>query len=153
LIEDLKNRVREVLGDTFNALRVIISGASPPEVNRITATGVPKGAILSNAAIVIFSLSGAQLFATGIDDVIFAMIEATGTRGLREGSISPVICGGATVIADPARRRDVLGFADICRIYGVTQFSAVPATLRRFGQIKDRLAPDQQGPQGGCASR
>ena len=53
-----------------------------------------------------------------------------------------MICGGATVITDPTRRRNVLGFADICRIYGVTQISAVPATLRRFGQIKDRLAPD-----------
>ena len=77
-----------------------------------------------------------------MDDVIFAMIEATGTRGLRDGNISAVICGGATVIADPARRRNVFGFADICRIFGVTQMSVVAASLRWFGQINDRVAPE-----------
>ena len=120
------------------------AGPDEPAVVLFTsgATGVPKGALLSNAAITLFGLSNAQLAAMGVDDVILAMIESTGTRGLREGSISPVICGGATVIADPEKRRNVLGFAEICRVYGVTQMSALPATLRQFGQVKDRLSPD-----------
>ncbi len=134
------------LGDSDASDQVEARHAGPDEPAVILftsgATGVPKGALLSNAAMTIFSLSNAQLAAMCVDDIIFAMIEATGTRGLREGCISAVICGGATVIADPTRRRNALGFGDICRIYGVTQMSAVPATLRRFGQIKDRLAPD-----------
>ena len=144
-------RAREILfsnwlrdGNASDQVEAHHAGPDEPAVILFTSgtTGVPKGALLSNAAMTIFSLSNAQLAAMGIDDVIFAMIEATGTRGLREGNISAVICGGATVIADPTRRRNVLGFADICRIYGVTQMSVVPATLRRFDQIKDRLAPD-----------
>jgi acyl-coenzyme A synthetase/AMP-(fatty) acid ligase len=120
------------------------AGPDEPAVILFTSgtTGVPKGTLLSNAAMTIFSLSNAQLSAMHMDDVIFAMIEATGTRGLRDGNISAVICGGATVIADPARRRNVFGFADICRIYGVTQMSVVAASLRWFGQINDRVAPE-----------
>jgi acyl-coenzyme A synthetase/AMP-(fatty) acid ligase len=120
------------------------AGPDEPAVVLFTsgATGVPKGALLSNAAMALFSLSNAQLASMDVNDVILAIIESTGTRGLREGSISPVICGGATVIVDPERRRNVLGFADICRVYGVTQMSALPATLRQFGQAKDRLSPD-----------
>jgi acyl-coenzyme A synthetase/AMP-(fatty) acid ligase len=144
-------KAREILfsnwlrvGNASDQVEAHHAGPDEPAVILFTSgtTGVPKGTLLSNAAMTIFSLSNAQLAAMGEDDVIFAMIEATGTRGLREGNISAVICGGATVIADPARRRNVLGLADICRIYGVTQMSALPATLRRFGQIKDRLAPD-----------
>ena len=144
-------RAREILfsnwlrdGNASAQVEAHHAGPDEPAVILFTSgtTGVPKGALLSNAAMTIFSLSNAQLAAMGIDDVIFAMIEATGTRGLREGNISAVICGGATVVADPTRRRNVLGFADICRVYGVTQMSALPATLRRFDQIKDRLAPD-----------
>ena len=82
------------------------AGPDEPAVILFTSgtTGVPKGTLLSNAAMTIFSLSNAQLSAMRMDDVIFVMIEATGTRGLRDGNISAVICGGATVIADP---RDV----------------------------------------------
>ena len=144
-------RAREILfsnwlrdGSASDQVEAYHAGPDEPAVILFTSgtTGVPKGALLSNAAMTLFSLSNAQLAAMGKDDVIFAMIEATGTRGLREDNISAVICGGATVIADPTRRRNALGFADICRNYGVTQLSAVPATLRRFGQIKDRVAPD-----------
>ena len=145
------SRAREILfsnwlrdGNETDQVEAHHAGPDEPTVILYTSgtTGVPKGALLSNSALTIFSLSNAQLAAMGIDDIIFTIIEATGTRGLREGYISPVICGGATVIADPLRRRSVFGFADICRIYGVTQMSAVPAMLRRFGQIKDRVAPD-----------
>lgn len=131
-------------GTASDQVEAYQAGPDEPAVILFTSgtTGVPKGALLSNAAMTLFGLSNAQLTAMGTDDVIFAMIEATGTRGLREGNISAVICGGATVIADPTRRRNVFGFADICRTYGVTQMSVVPATLRRFGQIKDRVASD-----------
>jgi len=130
-------------GNASDQVQAQHAGPDEPAVILFTSgtTGVPKGALLSNAAMTIFSLSSAQLFEMGMDDVIFAMSEVTGTRVLREGNISAVICGGATVIPDPTRR-NVLGFADICRIYGVTQVCALVATLLQFGQIKDRLGPD-----------
>lgn len=125
---------------------VLPDHAGPDEAIAITftsgTTGVPKGVLMRNSSVV----NGAQISARWCemerDDVLFTLSEYTVGSGFRESLIVQMMCGASTVIADPRRRGNVLGLADICRQYGVTIFRIFPAALRRLSQVSDRLAPN-----------
>ena len=120
------------------------SGADDTAIVLFTSgtTGTPKGVELSNAAFVNAALMSGRATGIGPQDRLFTVVEVVSPGPLRDTLVCTVMSGASVVVADRARRGNVLGLADICRSHRVTVFRAVPATLHRLCQAAGRLPAD-----------
>jgi len=108
-------------------------------------TGVPKGVMLSSAVVAIAGQAAGPAMAMNCEDSLFGVIEPIAAPGLVEYFVTPLICGAALVIPDPARRGGILGHIDIFRTCPVTIYRTFPASLRQLVHSRDRLASDAFG--------
>src|SRR5262249_41856179 len=113
-----------------NARPVLPDYVGPDETMAIIftsgTTGLPKGALQRNGSLVNGAQVSARWSEMAHDDVLFSVSEYIAATAFRDGLTAQMMCGASIVIADPVRRGNVLGLADICRQYGVTIFRIFP---------------------------
>ena len=128
-----------------SAAEVPAAHAGPDEAAAILftsgSTGVPKAVALSNIAVAVAGMHEGRILRQRHDDVSFTVVEAVAIGALRHSFVAPVMSGSSIVVADPARRGNILGIAEICRSYGVTIFRTFPSALRQLAKLGGRLPP------------
>ena len=106
------------------------------------STGDPKAVEVSNLSVVSSAALVGQSIGMTCDDVFLTVSEYTAASGFRDGLVTTAMCGASFVVADPVRRGNVLGLAELCRDHDATILRTFPAALRRLGEAVDRVAPD-----------
>jgi long-chain acyl-CoA synthetase len=102
------------------------------------STGAPKGAVLSQAALVAGVRSWLDVLALTPDDVVLAVLPLSHSYGLNGALLAPLIAGARVVVLE---RFTPAGVAAAVREHGVTVFPAVATMFRRLLDAPDvRLA-------------
>jgi long-chain acyl-CoA synthetase len=127
----------DVVGDEVE-WPAVESGAPPLILYTSGSTGAPKGAVLSQAALVAGVRSWIEVLALTADDVVLAVLPLSHSYGLNGALLAPLVAGARVVVLE---RFAPAAVAAAVRDHGVTVFPGVATMFRRLLDAPDvRLA-------------